>query len=406
MTIFDRLLGKGEPTPITKIFGGGSDDTFRRLGWNDPTSRREKVKRWMDRYRRGGPYADAIDSYPLFTLSPGWKLNCEEGETALMEQVQAWLDQPQIDLDHIMWQGILSSILAGDAYQEIVYTRGGGIWGVITRDPGTFEKVWDEYGKITEYRQYISAVKSFDTSIRIEPSRIINLRLFSIPGDVYGLSIWERADDDIQRDCDIIESVTKAIHRHGTPKQQWAVGTPDNPASIAEMKEIEDQIKKINSMTDFVTSNVDIRMLDTTGISNVDVYSNISLQRVACALGVPEEMLGLGRGSTEATAMVRMKGFLDKIRTIQEVVARTYTRELIDRITGVPGAVWIEFNEVDPEDEAKIAEWIAKLRTGIDPDAVVPASWARERLGIPPDKEEEDQLPGLEEGDIAPDEEV
>jgi len=152
----------------------------------------------------------------------------------------------------------------------------------------------------------------------------------------------------------------------------------------------------VSAKTDFVTSNTRINMLDTSGVSNVDTYSNVSLQRVACALGVPEEMLGLGRGSTEATATVRMKSFLDKISTIQSIVARTYSRLLLDKITGVPGAVWIEFNDVSPEDEAKKAGWIAQLRQGPDPDAVVPADWAREQFGIPPD---EDNRPLPEEND-------
>ena len=84
-----------------------------------------------------------------------------------------------------------------------------------------------------------------------------------------------------------------------------------------------------------------------------------------------------------------MKAFLDKISTIQEIVARTYSRKLIDRITGQPGMVWIEFNDVSPEDEKKKAEWMALLRTGPDPDAVVPAEWAREQFGIPPDESPE-----------------
>jgi phage gp29-like protein len=82
---------------------------------------------------------------------------------------------------------------------------------------------------------------------------------------------------------------------------------------------------------------------------------------------------------------------LDKVTTIQQIVARTYTRKLIDRITGQPGKVWIEFNDINPEDEAKVAEWIAKLRTGVDPDAICYAAWVQERLGIPPNPEEEEE---------------
>jgi len=391
-----RLFAKSTPAPEpqTRIVGGGSDDNpYKRIGWDDKTNRRQKIKRWMTKYRRGGPYADAIDAYWLFALSNGWKLACEEGNEAPKDRVQAWLDQPHVDLDDILKQAILSAKLAGDAYQEIIPTRAGdGVWGVVTRDPSSFRKEYDAYGRITGYRQFVDEENPADQGILIAPDRILNLVLDQAPGDVYGLSIWERAEDDIERDCDIIESTTKAIHRHGTPKQQWAVGNDERPATDADLRAVEKEIKTVSAKTDFATSHdVAINMLDTTGVANVDTYSNVSLQRVACALGVPEEMLGLGRGSTEATANVRMGTFLDKISTIQQIVARTYSRALIDRITGVPGVVWLEFNDVNPDDESKIADWIAKIRQSnpLDPDAIVPAAWARERLGIPPDEQEE-----------------
>jgi hypothetical protein len=383
------------PEPQTRIVGGGSDDNpYKRIGWDDKTNRRQKIKRWMTKYRRGGPYADAIDAYWLFALSNGWKLACEEGNEAPKDRVQAWLDQPHVDLDDILKQAILSAKLAGDAYQEIIPNRAGdGVWGVVTRDPSSFRKEFDTYGRITGYRQFVDEENPADQGILIAPDRILNLVLDQAPGDVYGLSIWDRAEDDIERDCDIIESTTKAIHRHGTPKQQWSVGNDDRPATEADLQAVEKEIKSVGAKTDFATDHtVAINMLDTTGVANVDTYSNVSLQRVACALGVPEEMLGLGRGSTEATANVRMGTFLDKISTIQQIVARTYSRALIDRITGVPGVVWLEFNDVNPDDESKIADWIAKIRQSnpLDPDAIVPAAWARERLGIPPDEDEID----------------
>jgi hypothetical protein len=109
-------------------------------------------------------------------------------------------------------------------------------------------------------------------------------------------------------------------------------------------------------------------------------------------------MLGLGRGSTEATANVRIKSFYDKITTIQTVVARTYSREVIDRISGIPGAVWIQFNDPNAEDEAKKATWISAIMqaSGMDPFAILPQAWIREQFAIDEEEypeEEEDELP-------------
>jgi phage gp29-like protein len=143
--------------------------------------------------------------------------------------------------------------------------------------------------------------------------------------------------------------------------------------------------EKVGAKNDWITdANVEIRPIDST-LSNLESYSNITLQRLAAAFGIPDELLGLGRGSTEATASVRIRAFFGTITTLQGIVARTYSQNIIDRITGVPGSVWLEFNEVSDESFFKYATAIAALRTGMDADAIIPAEWAREKLGIPAD---------------------
>jgi hypothetical protein len=374
--------------PVTK--GGTSTEDknpYARIGVGGKGDRRQSIQRFMRAYKRGGPYADMVDAYHLFTLAPGYEFKCKPEDKALKDRVVAWCDQEHVDLDFIMQQGILSAKLAGDAYQEIIYTKDGtDIWGVITRDPSTFEKTVDDFDRVQGYIQYIPRPGGFgETPIPIEKDRIINLLIDCIPGSIYGQSVWDRAEDNINQDCDIVESVTKAMHRHGTPKTAWQLGSEENRASDSDIKTFRKEVEEMNAKTDFVvTHDTKPIPMDTAGINNVDVYSNVSLQRTACALGVPEEMAGLGRGSTEATATVRMETFLKRITAIQQVVARTYSRYLIDRITGQPGKVWIEFNSVKPEDWLKVAEGISKLRSGVDPDAVIDENEAREKLGFPP----------------------
>ena len=187
-----RLFASEQPAPDpqTRIVGGPSDDNpHARLGWSDKTDRRKQIQRWMMKYRRGGPYADAIDAYWLFALSNGWQLSCGEGGEPMKDKVQAWLDQPHVDLDEIMKQAILSAKLAGDAYQEIILTRSGDVWGIVTRDPASFRKKWDTYGRITGYEQIVGDETTGQTRYPIDKERILNLVLDQMPGDVYGLSV-------------------------------------------------------------------------------------------------------------------------------------------------------------------------------------------------------------------------
>lgn len=389
-----RIIAGTPKQPAEPVTRGGESieekNPYARLGVNGKGDRRQSIKRFMKAYKRGGPYADMLDAYHLFVLAPGYEIKCDKEDEALKKQVVAWCDQEHVDLDFIMQQGILSAKLAGDAYQEIVPTKDGkDIWGVVTRDPSMFDKEVDDRDQVLRYIQYVPKPSGIgEDKITIEGDRMINLMLDSIPGSVYGQSVWDRAEDNISQDCDIIESVVKAMHRHGTPKTAWQLGSEDNRASDTDIKEFRKAVEEMDAKTDFVvTHDTKPVSMDTQGINNVDVYSNVSLQRTACSIGVPEEMAGLGRGSTEATATVRMETFLKRIVAIQQVVARTYSRKLIDRITGQPGKVWIEFNAIKAEDFQKLADAISKIRSGVDPDAVIDENEAREKLGFPPREE-------------------
>jgi hypothetical protein len=362
MSILDRLLGKTEvqkePTvkPKSEIKGGGNiDNPLKRINFSG-----EKKINAREIYRKGGPVAEAIDSYAQYTLTNGYELRCNEGAEALKDKVQAWIDLPWIDFESIMWQGIIESCLNKTAVQEIIPGQvEGGIGGLVTRDSSTFTPLYDKYGTILAWEQ---RTDPFSQPIRLEPKQLLTVQLFPIPGDPMGASLIERAYDDIMRDTDVCESTTISIHRHGHPKYHIPVGTPDTRPSPEDLDNMRREFEGLHSYNDFVTtSDVSINTIDTVGVGNVDTYSNFTLQRLACALGVPEEIMGLGRGSTEATANVRLKTFYDKIGTIQKRVARAYNRQLIDRITGVPGAVWIEFNDVSPDDEGVKAAWLVQL---------------------------------------------
>jgi hypothetical protein len=383
--------------PRTRGVTAGNDEPYSRFGKDKNADRRAKIKKWLEEYREGGPYADALDAYHLFALGTGYTLHCAKEDQALKDQVIAWCDQEHVDLDFIMQQGILSAKLAGDAYQEIVPTKDGKeVWGVITRDPSMFSKTVDDYDRVVGYTQYIVLGTGHSEEVPIKeipvPGRrgdtfipIINLVLDSIPGSVYGLSIWERAKDDIDRDCDIADSIRKAAHRHGTPKIAWQLGSGDDRASDTDIKNFRKEVEEMDAKTDMVvTHDTKPVPIDTSGLQNVKEISDLSLSRTSCSMGTPEEMMGMGRGSTEATATVRMQAFMKKIAAIQEIVSRTYNRQLIDRITGKPGSVWIQFNTMSLEEFLKLAEGIGKIRSGVDPDAVIDENEAREKLGLPP----------------------
>lgn len=395
----ELTYAESDPKPLTQLSGGGTDgkNPFERLMFTDKKER----KSGTEIYKEGGPVSDMCDAYPLYALTNGYEFQCEKGDEALKDKVIAWADQPHVNFDQIIWQGILDGgIVNKTAYQEIIPDKGQfNVWGVVPREAESFKPIYDEFGRIIRYEQHIDKGAGQVQIITIPPERMLTITLFPLPGEVEGISIIDRAYDNIMQFADIFESTTLYVHRHGHPKYHVAVGDEENHPSATDLKNIGKEFADLKANNEWVTGpDVAMTMIDTAGASGLDVYMNVTLQNLACAMGVPEEMAGLGRGSTEATANVRLKTFYDKIGTIQNIVARAYSRQLLDKITGKPGSVWIEFHDVSDEDIKSKAEWIAMLRNSSpDPDAIADAAWCREQLGIPP---AEDVLPDIEENPL------
>jgi hypothetical protein len=201
---------------------------------------------------------------------------------------------------------------------------------------------------------------------------------------------------DIKRDTRVIEATANGICLHGTPKWQIALNKnrPDAAkASDADWTAFKKEFENINALDNFPTEgDIEMIMHDTAGVPNVQQYSDVSLTRVVSGMGIPGELVGLRQGTTDATAVTRVGAFFKKIKSCQRDIEQMWNI-VIDMRTGVPGLVKMVLNDTDPQDFAKMATAISQLRTGTDPDAVCPADWCREQLGIPADERSDDEKP-------------
>ena len=104
---------------------------------------------------------------------------------------------------------------------------------------------------------------------------------------------------------------------------------------------------------------------------------------MSAALGVPEEILGLRRGSTDATATKRIETYYKKIAAMQRHIARCYNVNIVDKLTAQPGSVKIVFNDVDPKEEIDKARWIAMImKASDDPFTVFSKEWIQQQFGL------------------------
>jgi hypothetical protein len=387
---WDRALAKPTPEPKPKSYSKATGDKKNVFSKRDRDV--ELLEKLEVFYSQGGPVAEAIDAYPLCILSPGYRLEGPEGDVARVQEVY-----DRVDIESILWQLIVESLKIGDGIAEITVGRGASaqeITGIFPRASKDFDIEHDDRGVITGYKQVIKRNAFSTESVELSTDEVIHLSLLPVAGSVYGLSLLQRAYDDIIRDTEIAEATTAAIQVNGFRRHLVNVGQPgetvgkeDIDGITAEMKKLVDgQKRAIVTQADVKITNLD------DGALPANEYFVWTTDRLCTALGVPEEILGLGRGSTEATATVRRKAWNDKIGTFQKKVARVVSMQLNDRITRKPGVVKFILNDVDPEDESKIADLITKLTSNAaDPFMIVSPQWCRERLGVEEDDYQADQ---------------
>lgn len=373
-----------EPRPKTQIKSGGTKKSF----FNEQKRTPELMKKWWNTYEQGGVYASAIDAYAYSIFANGWRL---EGKENFVQEVED--NFKQFDFDTVGMQAVIQSLIFGDSIQEAAPGRGGNGMpvAIMMRDSSTFDWDADEYGIIKNYSQKVSTNGMNEKGKTVKPDQIIHIQL-NPSGDKYGISLIQRAWDEIMRDTRTAESSAEAIDRHGFKKYHIKVGQQGELVPQTVIDTVSDEFEDITAKNEFTTSaDVAINQLDEGGLEKIEEYNNISLMRVAAALAIPEEAIGIRRGSTDATAVSRMDYWLKtNISAKQRTIARAYTLQYIDRIT-TPGEVKLVFNDVSENDEATRAGWVGKLLTSLAqanievlPQVfeIFPKLWIQKQFGI------------------------
>jgi len=363
-------------TIVPKSRRGGSKKLFEKT-----VRSRDTVKRYADIYMKGGLVTEAIRCYSLSVFHNGFRI--EGDDENLVSLGEDFIKE--IDLALVGPQAVTDALWAGDAFQEIA--RGSGqaddrIVALLPRSPETFEIDTDKYGFLTGYRQVTGDIFK-EESIPLNPNEIFHFKFESIGGSPYGISLIATAYDDIMRDCWIAESIAEGIKRHGSPKYHVKVGQEGEDIPDEIMTRLSAEMENVEAKNEFITPrDVEISIIDQAGLPNAESYSNVAVRRLCASLGVPEEMLGLGRGSTEATANVRLQVFYNKVRAYQYKFTRSFSTQVLDQVTGRPGAIELVFERPSVLDLHTIADLILKLKQADPFDPIISKEEARALLGF------------------------
>lgn len=368
MNGYNKFMADNGSEPAKPITTARASTYGKSDYFNKTTRNVVDLKKYRQVFEQGGMVTTGIYAYPLYMFRNGYKLEGEDKQKTVVQEV---LDR--INFDRCAREGAIEALITGDGLQEIVPTQGAlnavngpeSVGALYTRDASRFKFDTDPSGVITGYTQFKD--DSDQKGVAIEKEKIIHIQLFHSGEKPWGDSLIGRAFDDIMRDVIINEGSSNAIKRHGFPKYHIKAGSELNQASQADIDNLDKEFQDIGSKNDFVTTHdVEIMNIDQGGITGIEAYDKVSVQRVCAAIGVPGELLGFREGTTDNTAVTRVKSFYMMVETLQKELARTYNLSLIDRITGKPGAVKLVFNPASQPTEDEIITMMQKLAS-IDP---------------------------------------
>lgn len=403
-------------TPIipSRYLRKASNDTTAGKGYvaskstNEPTffnpigRDEETLRKWELIYEQGGIASQCVDAYAYFILSNGWTI---EGKSkAQREKCQEFTRKVQ--LRRKLWSYITDSIVFGRPFVEIGYGRGEGSGTPLVLnplDPCTMRVESDIRGRVIGYTQIIRLNQNEVVKTHFTPEQMLSEPLFPKSGSLYGMSLVGRAYDDIVHDAKISEATAQSILRHGFPKYHIQVGMEGELIDPVVLQRLDTEFKALGPRSEIATPrDVIVNNLDKDALPNVKDLNEWVQGRMVISMGIPEVVMGLGRGSTEASSYVEMAAFYDKISMLQDVI-EIIVNTLFDKVTGREGAVTFNLSDANPEDENKKADRIYKLVTmnPIEPFKVAPVEYIQEQFDIHPEiyktDEEYDEEYGFDE---------
>ena len=319
-----------------------------------------------------------------YNVASDWKIRCEDAE--LKETVEEFCYNT--DFNSVVIEVVRDCLIFGDSFIEKVRNTAGDFIELRVRDPRTFQIQVDSHGDIDHYLQVVK-VEEGDEEIELKPEEVVHYQLFSRPDSPYGLALIDPSKDTILRKTLADEGISAAIDRHGYPKFHIILKTPPGfetelPTS-GEIDTISSDFKNINAKNEIVTTElIEIKALDVKGVENVEEYFGYFQSSLTCGMLVPQEVLGLGSGSTEATARVRRLMFEKMVKGFQHKLARRTEIDVFKEFSGDKKTPRLIFADVVPEDDAIVADILKKMMPKDDIFGVLSRDEIRERLGYPP----------------------
>lgn len=233
-----------------------------------------------------------------------------------------------------------SALWSGNAYIEIVYEPENPfkIKELKLINPEEMRVIRSAEGDILGYLQFpfkggiaqILSQRSADRlkkryprlAIPFEPSEIIHIKYGALPGDAYGVSIFESLKDITAILVGMREDMGVIVRNNAAPTIFFGLGTELIPATQKTIDEFSAYLsREFDNSTNLVGSTqVHPEVIDTSSkVIDLPAYIRTAMNILYAGAGFPEILLGQGNETTEATARSQIEAFEKTLKANQQL---------------------------------------------------------------------------------------
>lgn len=398
----DRSLSENLASGLRTLQDRGTPQTYADTGADHGISDRftgdfdrdlADLQKYEEIYQRGGPVAQLVDIRAHMVFGTGAEVVSD------MEGAAEWLERQLPHLDSELIQIGKETYIYGDAFRELVETNAGQFARLVSVDPSTVEAELDEHGDVELWIQEVGRGRQ-KRRVEFPPDEVGHFRTLMPTGrSPYGISYIGRNIDEIERFAANQTSRTKFLRRHATPRLFVQVGRDGGPAiEDRTLKRVRSRFQRLDDTDDIIAGrDINAEYLDAS-TNDLDKMLEDDITLLAWGFGVPEEMAGLGRGSTEATAKVRLQAFEREARAQQRLLADQFAEQVLRPLLRDYSP--FDADQADPRidfadpvtDRMEDAEFVQMMGD------IMTLEEARDRVGLGEHKGEEDELGVFEDG--------
>lgn len=311
-------------------------------------------------YRKFGIAKAAVDKHIDFIISPGFYVTSEEPK--IEKTINDFIED--VDFHEVLRRWIREALMKGNGFMEIGLAKDFSKVQLKVVNANSMYVVRDKFGDVQGYNQYVGKFDKFNPKavIPFDKKEIAHLPLDKIGDDAYGLGLVYPGLYVIDNIVGSEKDMHMLIRRKANAPIHAKLGTPEEPATQADISTFGAKLEYLNNMHEWATDHrTEFKVIDFGNLG--EKFATVLEHDKEClfyVFQIPAVLMGSAY-QNEGIAQVQLDAFERRIQSLQAAIGKVVEEQIFKPIltlNGLSGQVEIIWGQPS---EQKINQRIQQL---------------------------------------------